>query len=153
MKKMFAVLSVGLVALSAAPAVAEEQFQDYIIVRAGDGTSVMEKAWVVSPRIIVTTPFEMDAYMSDSNGILSSSKAGVNFLARNRMAWMKVYTSDVDLPVSVDIPGEVLEVMAGLSQAIERAGGLDNFRKNVRPRQQNNRQPVISVRSSLIRIS
>ncbi|MDH5639203.1 MAG: hypothetical protein OEZ04_12010, partial [Nitrospinota bacterium] len=131
-----------------------EESQDYIRVKMGDGTSLMEKAWVVAPRIIVTTPFEMDAYMADGNGVLTSSKANVNFLARNRLAWMKVYTSDVDLPLSKNIPDEVLEVMTGLSQAIERAGGLDNFRKNVRPRQQKKyREPTISVDSGMIKYS
>ncbi|MDH5511306.1 MAG: hypothetical protein OEZ32_13275 [Nitrospinota bacterium] len=153
MRSRIMTLSLGLLMLGAMGVAEAEEIQDYILVRMSDGSSVLEKAWVVSPRIIVTTPFEMEAYLADGNGLLTSSKANVNFLARNRLAWMKVYTSDVDLPVSKDIPEEVLEVMTGLHQAIERAGGLENFRKNVQPRQKRYREPIISVDSGMIKYS
>ncbi|MDH5478755.1 MAG: hypothetical protein OEY50_10525 [Nitrospinota bacterium] len=134
---------------------AEDPEQEYVVVRSADGVSVMEKAWVVTSRIVVTTPFDMDAYMADSDGVLTSSKAGVSFLARNRFEWMKVYTSDVDLPVSEDIPSEVLNALSGLNQAIERAGGLENFKKSVRPRQkkQQRQAPVVTADLDKTRIS
>ncbi|MDH4183918.1 MAG: hypothetical protein OEV92_06840 [Nitrospinota bacterium] len=140
MRKTVIALSLGLIAMGAATASVAQTEQDYVVFKMPDGSSAMEKAWVVSSRIIVTTPFETEAYLADKDGVFTGSKSEVKYLARNRGQWLKVYTSDRDLAISAEIPREILEAFTGLNQAIERAGGLDKFRQNVRPYNGDKRQ-------------
>ena len=148
MSRYIAAWLLGIMAVGTAPvAYAGEDGQEYVVFRLKDGTSVMEKAWVVSSRIIITTPFEMDAYLAESDGVFTGSKSGVKYLTRNRFKWLKVYTSDHDLAVSGEVPEEIVETLAGLSSAIEKAGGLEKFRSNMRPFNggQKRKAPVVTV--------
>ena len=154
MKRSTIALSIGLMILSLAKmGNAGEEGQEYVVFRLPGGSSVMEKAWVVSSRVIVTTPFETAAYLADKDGVFTGSKAGAKFLTRNRARWLKVYTSDVDLAVSKDVPQEITEAFTGLSSAIERAGGLERFRMNMRPNdrgRQKRQAPTVTVRNDLM---
>ncbi len=132
MKTIFGIMALAMVAVIA-PVNAGDQdtSKEYVVSSTHDGQLIMEKAWVVEKRMIITSPREIEAYNSINDGVYLDSNSVAKFLAKNRYLLVKVYTTDEDLSVSSNVPPSIRQAHEGLMRVIESAGGIEQFRKNM----------------------
>jgi hypothetical protein len=128
MKRFIKILALAIVAVTIPyNSYAQESSPKYIISNAIDGHLTMEESWVVSKNMILSWPDAMDSYNSINDGIYIGESSVVKFLAKNRYSGLKVYLSDDDLEVSLDIPSIISDAYKGFMSAVNQAGGMERF--------------------------
>ncbi len=132
MKTIFGIMALAMVAVTAPVNAGDQDIsKEYVVGSTHDGQLVMEKAWVVEKRMIITSPREIEAYNSINDGVYLDSNSVAKFLAKNRYLLVKVYTTDEDLSVSPNLPPSIKQAHERLMRVIESAGGIEQFRKNM----------------------
>ena len=132
MKRLLKILALAIVAVPIPyNSYAQESSPKYIISNAIDGHLTMEESWVVSKNMILSWPDAMESYNSINDGIFVGDNCVVKFLAKNRYSGVKVYLSDDDLEVSLDIPSIVLDAYKGFMSAVNQADGMERFIDNM----------------------
>jgi len=118
-------LTLGL----SAPVQAEEQL--YVVYNTPSDHGIMmvaEKAWIVAPHVVITSPRTIEDLKGHRNGMLTllTDKrpwAPVYFYKKNTAIWAKAYLCETELEVSADIPMEIASGAIGIAAILKQAGG------------------------------
>ena len=103
------------------PAFAEEQ--KYVEIYFEE-QSELEKAWVVAPHVVITSPRGYPHENDTRDGYFQGGQ--VWYFGTNMKYGIKAYVSYSELEVSEDIPPEVIKAYKKLKKVINSLGGIES---------------------------